>query len=129
MDPRVKTPVAAIQQQFTLSMQMYQDAMATAKALQEAEAAEKKYKAAGAGSEASLKIVEDVIGAPDPGRGPRVIVPTTLRLMNTSLMALMGDLQSAETAPTTQVVSLVRELHAAVPGVLQKWETAKQQLK
>jgi photosystem II stability/assembly factor-like uncharacterized protein len=129
MDPRVKTPTAAIQQQFTLSMQMYEDAQATSKALQEAEAAEKKLKASGAGSEASLKAVEDVIGGPDPGRGPRVIIPGTLRLMNTSLMAILADLQSAETAPTSQVVSLVHELHAAVPGVLQKWATAKQQLK
>ena len=129
MDPRVKTPVTAIQQQFTLSMQMYEDAIAVSKALAEAEDAAKKLKAAGAGSEASLKAVQDVIGAPDPGRGPRVVVPNTLELMKTSLMAIQGALQSAETVSPSQVVTRVHQLHAAVPGVLQKWETANKQLK
>jgi photosystem II stability/assembly factor-like uncharacterized protein len=127
MDPRVKTPTTAIQQQFTLSMQMYEDAMTVSKAVNEAEALAKKLKAAGAGSEAALKAVEDVLGAEDPGRGPRVTIPSTLLLMKSSLLAIEGALQSAETAPTTQLVTLVHQLHAAVPGVLQKWETAKQQ--
>jgi len=129
MDPRVKTPTAAIQQQFTLSMQMYEDAIAVSKALAEAEEMEKKLKAGGDSTMAQLKIVNDVLGADDPGRGPRVVIPTTLRLMRSSLMSIHGAMQSAETAPTTQIVSLVHELHAAVPGVLQKWDTAKQQLK
>jgi photosystem II stability/assembly factor-like uncharacterized protein len=128
MDPRVKTPMAAIQQQSTLSLQMYNDAMVVGKALDEAEAMEKKLKDGGASQEASLKIVDGVLGKDDPGRGPRVVIPDTLRLLKSSLMSLHGAMQSAETAPTTQIVALVHQLHAAVPGVLQKWEAAKKQL-
>ena len=89
---------------------------------------EKKLKDGGASQEASLKIVDGVLGKDDPGRGPRVVIPDTLRLLKSSLMSLHGAMQSAETAPTTQIVALVHQLHAAVPGVLQKWEAAKKQL-
>ena len=125
MDPRVKTPAAAIQQQFTLSMQMYEDAILVGRALDEAEAAAKKLKEGGTADEAKLKAVNDVLGGEDPGRGPRVVIPSTLRLLKSSLMAIEGDMQSAETAPTSQIVELVHQLHAAVPTVIQKWETTK----
>ena len=125
LDPRVKVTAMALQRQFTLSYQMYQDAITVGKALEEAEALDKKLKAEGAGSAAAEKAVSDALGHDDPGRGPRETIPQTLRPLRSSLMGVMGSLQSSENGVTTQLVALANQLHAAVPTTLKKWEAAK----
>ncbi len=122
LDPRVKVTPAALQQQFTLSKTMYDDAIAVSKALKDAEALQKQL---GGADNPAAKAVTDAIGKEEPGRGPRQTIPTGLRAMQSSLMAIEGDLQSSENGLTTQLVEVANQLHAAVPEVLKKWEAAK----
>jgi hypothetical protein len=42
-------------------------------------------------------------------------------------MMLMGILQDADVAPTTQTVAAVTEVEKKVPAVLQSWQTFQQQ--
>ena len=138
MDPRVKTLPAALQQQFTLSKQLYDDANAVAKALPQmralrAEVARVRGRAQGAAAEAvaafdkKAAAIEGGGGAGGPGGGRGAIAsgPETLASAGVSLAALMRMLETADVAPTTQLTAAVSDRRAAVGRLMARWRALK----
>src|SRR5258705_1919000 len=89
MDPRVKTPVSALTQQFTLSKQCYDDIVASAKVLEEIRAARAK----NAELEPKLTALAGSTGGGRGGggrRGPFAAGPHTLPSGSAGLNTMLG---------------------------------------
>jgi photosystem II stability/assembly factor-like uncharacterized protein len=133
MDPRVKTPPAGLQQQFTLSKLMYDDTLRIWTALGEVRGlrtqlaslkdrfdTNKSYTAYAAKAEA-------LEGGPTAGFGTAP-PPNSLSSLDAGLRSILGLLQAADLAPTTQAVSAANTLHAAAEDVLVRWGELKKEL-
>jgi photosystem II stability/assembly factor-like uncharacterized protein len=115
MDPRVKTPRESLQQQFTLSMKIYEDMRRVGAALEEFGAMEEKAK--------SAKEAKDIAGEEPEEEGPRrTDAPDTLTSIATSLRSLFDGLQDSDVAPTTQLVAAVEDRHRAAEAIIGRWE-------
>jgi photosystem II stability/assembly factor-like uncharacterized protein len=138
MDPRVKTTALGLQQQFTLSKQLYDEANAAAKALAEiravrAEVARVRGQAQGAPEaiaafDQKAAAIEGGGGAGGRGGGGRGGVsagPETLSSAGASLSALIRMLEAADVAPTTQLTAAVADRRAAVRAVMARWRALK----
>jgi photosystem II stability/assembly factor-like uncharacterized protein len=128
MDPRVKTPLAGLQQQYTLSKQLFDALIPVANAAAEAEKVKEqvsKLPAGTAQSNAAIGRLNAIVG--EGGRRPRGGAPDSLVAMRAALQSLMGAFQEADVAPTTQAAAAVPELVNAAPAFVQKWQTFKQQ--
>ncbi len=124
MDPRVKTPPLGLQQQFTLSKQLYDDIQAVDQALGDLRRA-RSTAAPGANAQA-LAALE---GAGDEGGGRGAPAgPLTLSNAAATLNALMLSLQSADVTPPAQIVAAVANRRAAVARLLRQWSTLKSQM-
>ncbi len=136
MDPRVKTPAADLQQQFTLSMQLYESVAALSTALDEVRAARAQLREARQGEGASASSTNaldpklEALAGREGGRPgpPGTAQPDTLNSVRTSLLTLMGDLQEADVAPTTQAVAAVAERRDASAAILARWRELKAQI-
>jgi len=140
MDPRVHTPPADLQQQFTLSKQLYDDMIAGSTALEQMRAVHEKLRqlrdrvgqgaAAGAISTFDQKLTA-LEGAGGGGRGGggrgAVSGPDSIRSVNGSLGLLMRILQEADVAPTTQAVAAVADRRKAMASLLERWASTKSQ--
>jgi hypothetical protein len=140
MDPRVKTPLLGLQQQFTLSKQAYDDIVAASAALTQlralrAQLAERR-NAVGAGAVADAVAALDQKAESLTGRGggPGGGGPPfggaagqqdTLAGVSGSLRTLMNLLQNADVTPTAQAVAGVGERHKVMTGLLSRWTTLK----
>jgi hypothetical protein len=126
MDPRVKTSALGLNQQFTLSKQMYDGMVEAQKALQDLRAL--RAKTAGTPLDARLAALEGQAGG---GRGgpPAAASPgdvrETLTGIGASLGALMNQLQGADVAPTTQLVAAVTQRRAALAKLMAEWAALK----
>jgi ferritin-like metal-binding protein YciE len=128
MDPRVRTPLAGLQQQYTLSKQLFDALIPVANAAAEAEKVKEqvsKLPAGTAQSNAAIGRLNAIVG--EGGRRPRGGAPDSLVAMRAALQSLMGAFQEADVAPTTQAAAAVPELVNAAPAFVQKWQTFKQQ--
>ncbi len=136
MDPRVKTPPKALQQQFTLSMQCYNGLQQVHKSLEEIrdlrkELKEKQDKAKD-GHKDSLAALDKKLAALE-GEVPEAdmrfflgnIEPSLTRV-NGELAKLLGDLQGADAAPTSQVVTACGEVKNQLAKLLAEWQSLKQ---
>jgi len=127
MDPRVKTTPAGLQQQFTLSKQLYDDAVAVGKALEQIRAAR--------GSlgplEAQARAIEGAAGGGGRGggRGAAPAGPDTLNSVLGALGGLMQTLQAADVTPTTQMAAAVANRRAAAARLIQQWNAVRAQAK
>ncbi|MGA2267554.1 MAG: glycoside hydrolase [Bryobacteraceae bacterium] len=140
MDPRVRTPLTGLQQQFTLSKQMYDDIGRTAKVLEQIRAMRAQLgplrEKAGPGATA------DAIAAFDQkvaalggaagggrggggGRGAVAAGPDTLASVSGSLAQLMRLLEGADVAPTTQAAAAVADRRAALAKLIERWNALK----
>jgi len=135
MDPRVKTSPAGLSQQFTLSMQVYRDELASFAALDQLRSLRDKLKqlgeqaSAGAAADAihafeqkaeALEGAPARFGARGGARGPE-----TLNSVNGGLFSMLALLQEADVAPTTQAVTAVGERQREFAGVMQRWKDLK----
>jgi hypothetical protein len=134
MDPRVKTPPADLQQQFTLSKQVYTSLGQMADAAAQAEAVQEQVtklhdSAAQTSAAAALDAFSQKLTAVAGGSGrrPRPGPPETLTAMRGALATLLGVFQDADVTPTSQAAAAVPELTKAVPDLLAKWNSFKQQ--
>ncbi len=139
MDPRVKTPALALQQQFTLSKQLYDDVRAAAEALEQARAmraqlAQIRPRAQGATADAvsafdtKLTAIAGAAGGGGEGGGRSGGGgPDTLASVRGQLASLMGVLQQADVAAPTQVVTAVADRRAAFAKLVTVWNTFKAQ--
>ena len=140
MDPRVKTPAVIIQQQSTISKQLYEDTLAVQKALAQMRALRaqiRDVKAEGAAAQALAvfdKQAAAIEGGGGGGRGGRgggggrgaiEAGPETLTSAAGSLTTLMRQLEAAEVAPTTQLSAAIADRRAQVAQLLAKWNTLK----
>ncbi|MDT8068563.1 MAG: glycoside hydrolase [Terriglobia bacterium] len=135
MDPRVKTPLAGLQEQYRLSKQVYDDAMKLSDGMNKAtelrsQLKARKEHAQGAAAEAITafeKKLDEVAGEAGRRRGPGGAAGESLGSVRGQLMMLMGVLQDADVAPTTQTVAAIAEVQKKVPGALQNWQTFERQ--
>jgi hypothetical protein len=126
MDPQVKTSAAELAQQFALSKQLYDDALAAGKATEEIRAARRK--AAGTDFDKQALGIEGERAGRFGGRSGAVGTDT-LGSVSGSLVQLMNEIQDADVAPTAAEVGAVSERRAAVKRLLDRWEQLKRQAK
>ena len=138
MDPRVRTPLTGLQQQFTLSKQMYDDIVKTSKALEQirtmrAQLGPLREKAGpGATADAIAAFDQKVValggatgGGRGGGRGAVAAGPDTLASVSSSLTQLMRLLESADVTPSTQAVAAATDRRAALAKLLERWNALK----
>lgn len=134
IDPRVKTANADLAQQFKLSQQMYEDLLIVVPASDQVDAIRKQLgelkKAANQGDlGTSINDLDQKLQAlaggvtrrPGPGSEPPNMGNTRTRLL-----ALLGFLQEADEAPTTQLKTAVDELQATIKPLVQRWQELKE---
>jgi photosystem II stability/assembly factor-like uncharacterized protein len=135
MDPRVKTPAAQLEEQFTVSKAIYDDALRATAALHEitvlreqlsAKSAQPPVAAAGDSLESKLTKIAGGRGeaARGGGRGGPTGPPnlTTLRLQ---LARLEHTVQSADMAPTTAQVEAYEGMKKPLADLIEQWNTLK----
>jgi len=132
MDPRVKTPAAGLQQQFTLSDELYTKLLTLSPAVEEAAAARKQLKelqshASGETLDAVKKLdqkLQELAGGVTrrPGAGAE---PPTLGGLRTRFLTLLGVLQEADVTPSSQATAAVTELLGQLPPLTQRWNEIK----
>jgi hypothetical protein len=139
LDPRVKTPRAGLQQQFTLSMQVAEGMTASFDALEQIKKLRAQIKdlRARAGIAPALSdalaaldrraaaLVGEGGGARGSARAGAVSSTPNLDQIHGSLAALLDVLQSADVAPTTQGVSASTQLQTQLSAALSSWDGLK----
>ena len=132
MDPRVKTAPAGLQQQFTLSKQLYEDVNHVAKTLAEVRALRAKARESDAALEKQLAALEGSAGGGRMGGGGRGGVtagPETLSSITGSLNTLLRLLQEADVAPTAPTLAAVANRRAEIAKLMARWTELKAQAK
>ena len=138
MDPRVKTPVAELEEQFKVSKAIYDDALRATAALHEitvlreqlsAKSAQPPVASAADSLESKLTKIaggrgEGGRGGGGGGRGAPAGPPnlTTLRLQ---LARMEHTVQSADITPTTAQVEGYENLKKPLADLIQQWNTLK----
>jgi photosystem II stability/assembly factor-like uncharacterized protein len=133
LDPRVTTAAAGIEQQFTLSKQLYDDVMTITGAIEQSRAwrqqlshAPQPVPAADA-IKAFQQKLDAVVGREAGRRGggppPQGQQPPaeSLNVVRAGLNALMDQLQQADVAPTQPQVAAVGEHRNAVGPAMSRW--------
>jgi hypothetical protein len=135
MDPRVKTPLAGLAQQFELSQQLYTQVLTLAPAVEQANDARRQLKLIRQKlQEGTLAAAVDQIdqklqtlvggGGRRPGAGTD---QPSLAGMRTRYLALFNVFQDADVAPSTQAAAGVKEVRQQLPPLLARWEAIKSQ--
>jgi len=132
MDPRVKTPSSALTLQFSLSKALYDGAIEAQAALGQMRAVRAQVKAVGekAGPSAVAKALAAfdakaaaIEGTPGGGfgGGQGGGAGDTLAGITSSLTSLVGVLQGADAAPTSQAMAAVGDRRRALVDLLGRW--------
>jgi photosystem II stability/assembly factor-like uncharacterized protein len=122
MDPRVKTPPLGLTQQFTLSKQMYDGILDAQKALADIRAARQTKPA----NDDKLHALEGQGGGfGGGGRGAATEGPESFTSIIGSMNQLMGLLQGADVAPTSQLVAAVGDRRTALARLIARWNELK----
>jgi len=146
MDPRVKTPPAAIAEQSNLTKALYDSVLETQAALRQLRAVRAQLKTLqeragqGAISQALAEFDKKAAeleggggGMGQRGGGGGGFGPgagggqDTLAGISGSLSSLMGLLQGADAAPTSQALAAVTERRQALSNLMAKWNALKTQ--
>jgi photosystem II stability/assembly factor-like uncharacterized protein len=133
MDPRVKTPQPALAQQFSQSQQLYNQLLTLAPAVDQAGDLRKHLKDLQKQAQGDVltavkaldQKLDEVAGGGAPRRPGAGNQPPTLGLMRARYLALLGVLQEADVAPTSQAASAVDELGKQLAPLLQTWQQIK----
>ena len=130
MDPRVKTPIADLQQQFATSQQLSDDirrdsaALAQVRTLRtELRAARERGGASVADAISSLDAKAAALeGAGGGGRGGRGVgAGNSFSSLNGELTALYGIVHGSDRAPTTQALAAVADVQRQLKSLLASW--------
>jgi hypothetical protein len=140
MDPRVKAPAAAIQQQYSLSLALYDATFespanaAKARALR-AQLADRKSQAGTAGDllNALDKKLAELAGPENTGRGGRgggggrggrggPAAPVSFGSIGAEFTAPLNALQEADAAPTSAVVAAANERLKTYASLKARWD-------
>ncbi|HEX4604042.1 MAG TPA: hypothetical protein VH724_08630, partial [Candidatus Angelobacter sp.] len=133
IDPRVKTAPAGLAQQFRQSQQLYSRLLSLAPAVEQAGDLRKQIKELQKSAQGNVlaavnaldKKLDDVAGSAAPRRPGAGTQPPNLGLMRTRYLALLGMLQEADVAPTTQAAAAVDELAKQLTPLMQSWQQIK----
>ena len=135
MDPRVRTTLADLTQQFGLSKQLYDDILIAGKCLDEARSVRKQIeerKASGGTSDALDAFDKKVAAIAGGGGGARgrfapVGGPDTIASVQGALSGLLRVVQSADLAPTPQAVAAAADRRKAFAALMEQWRSLKQE--
>jgi photosystem II stability/assembly factor-like uncharacterized protein len=124
MDPRTHTTPADLKQLFTLSMQVYDDAVQASKAIEDIRARRAKLKdQPDQALDQKLAALEGGGGGgrgAGGGRGTPAGGPDTFTSVNGALAGMLRTLQGADAAPTTQLVAAAADRHKALAALQQR---------
>lgn len=129
MDPRVKTPLVGLQQQFTLSKALYDDVTAAQKALAQIRGIRAQPGAAPFAERLTALEGAAGFGGRGGGRGAAPTGPDTLNSVSAAESALMTTLQGADVAPTSQLSTAVAGRRAAMATLMQRWTALKSEIR
>jgi hypothetical protein len=119
MDPRVTTPSEGLQQQFTLSKQMYDGIVEANGALEQLRAIRARIKGTPLDQKAAALEGEP---AGDFGPPPRAAgQPETLSSVIGSLTTMMSLLQQADVTPSAQVTAAAADRLTALTSIMKQW--------
>ena len=136
-DPRVRTPVAVMQQVYELTEAMYfgaVEAQEAAAALAALRAQAGKIQAQGSAAQALAAFIgkaadlEGQLPAAGGGRGggaPSPSAPTTLRAAQALLSGQMNAMQAADVAPTANTLAAVTAALSAAETVMARWASLR----
>ena len=128
MDPRVKTPALGLQQQFTLSKRLYDAALKADEALREVRAARAALRGKsghGVARQGACRAGREwrrrawwpaAAGAAEPG---------SLSALSGQLTQLLGLMQGADVAPTTQAVTAAEAALKSYQTTMARWEALR----
>ncbi len=134
MDPRAKTPLTGLTQQFTLARSMWAAINDDYAALQEVgklrtAIRERRANGASGASDQKLDALDQKLAALEGSgggrRGGRAASGVTLIRLNGELAQLLDVLDSSDRTPTTQMVSAAEALKKSTDDVLAKWKAVK----
>ena len=128
MDPRVKTSLPGLTQQYTLSKQIYDDAVASANSLEHLRVLREQIgklqdRGAVAEFEKSLQSVGGSAGGRFGGGGRGAAPgPDTLASVHGSLVQLLTVFQEADVAPTASQAAAAADRRRAMAKLMQQWK-------
>ncbi len=132
MDPRVKTPADALEQQFTLAKQMYDGAAALAPAVEQlrsiqAQVQKLQPQARGSVKDALAAFAQKLEGLNGRGGAGRFAMfggggGNTVPAVQGSLMQIMGALEEADVAPTTPLAAAAKSRATTAEELLARWK-------
>ena len=138
MDPRVRTPIAGLAQQFNISKQIYDSVLEASKSLEQIRNLRKQVEQlrsrAGQGATADALDAFDkkVAALAGGGRGGArfggASGPDTLTSVQGALSGLLGLIQGADVAPTPQALAAVDDRRKAFAALMQRWRALKPDL-
>lgn len=129
MDPRVKTPIPGLQQQFNLSQQVYQDVLALQPINDQVEQLRAQIKAQRAKSTSDADTAKldaltqklDAFAGASSRRRRGNQPAATLSSVRGSLLETFSVLQDVDAAPTPQTAQAVPVLHNSTQDLLKQW--------
>ena len=136
MDPRVKTPLTGLLEQFNMSNQLYDGILETYRALGQLRAIRTQVKPlqehAGPSAVLQALIAFDQKAAALEGSGDRFNSRSggsrdTLAGISVSLAMMMEILQSADVTPTSQAVTAVSDIRTALSKLMERWKALETQ--
>jgi hypothetical protein len=135
MDPRVKTPKSGLEQQFALSMEMYDGQLEVIKAVDEVREVRAQIKSLQ--ERAGQTALSDALAALDKKvsalEGARSFGfrrggfgrPDTLGVMGMMLGMFLRELQAADVSPTTQMAAAVADAARTLADLMGRWSALK----
>jgi hypothetical protein len=140
LDPRVKTPPAALAQLASLTREMYTGTAAARDAYDQARALSAKLESAGGDDAAAFKREVDSLAPPAPaggrggrgfggggggrGRGGAPEVQNLETVMASQMAAAMA-MQAAEVAPTASQIAAVTKARGDAAAVMKRWTAVR----
>jgi hypothetical protein len=125
MDPRVKTSVEGLRQQFGLETKVTDAMHRDFVALQEVRSLREQLKKANLPDANALDAKAAAIEGTEGFQYLSTPEGRSLTRLNAGLAQLLGGIDSADAAPTTQQTAMFRELDAALREQLKNWEEIK----
>jgi PKD repeat protein len=122
MDPRVKTPLAGLGLQFSLSKMLYDDIAVVHEALRELRGLRAQLTPLKEKQQSNQTYTQFAAKAEalESGAAPN------LASVNGSLRSILGLLQTADVAPPSQNVAAANELHKNAGDLLDRWKALKE---
>ena len=121
-DPRVRVSEADFRSQFALAQRLQQMRVTAHSMLKEVDAAKDRLK----GNSAAIQQIDSVVGAPPPPLGSSDVA--TLLGVSDRIDALADAVESADGAPTPDMMRGYSTLSAALNAISQRWTALRGQL-